>query len=80
MTLRHHDRIADRLDRVKGQGLISEYLVSWRGHGGRLTPKVVVWSVAGASARVRSKLARALAGLVPSTRILIVDDEGLGTA
>jgi hypothetical protein len=80
VTLQHYARIAGRLDRAKGRGLISEYLVSWRGHGGRLTPKVVVWSETGARTQVRSELVRSLLGLVPSRQILIVDDQGAGTA
>ena len=76
MAFQHHDEIAGTLDRVKDQGLISEYLVSWRGRGGDLEPKLVVWSAAGTTPdRVRSSLVRSLVGLVPSTRILIVADE-----
>jgi hypothetical protein len=75
VTFQHHDRIAGTLDLVKGQGLISEYLVSWRGHGGRLEPKVVAWSEAGTRPdTVRGKLIWSLLGLVPSKRILVVDD------
>ena len=76
MTFQHHDQIAGTLDLVKGQGLISEYLVSWRGRDGRLEPKVVVWSEAGTRPdTVRGKLIRSLLGLVPSRQILIVDDD-----
>ncbi len=75
MTFQHHDRIAGRLDRAKGQGLISEYLVSWRGRGGELKPRVVAWREAGAPREtVRGRLVRSLFGLVPSRRILVVDD------
>ena len=75
MTFPHHDEIAGTLDRAKGQGLISEYLVSWRGQGGRLTPKVTVWRDRRAAAgKVRDRLAQSLFGLVPSGRILVVDD------
>ncbi len=76
MSLSHYDQIAGMLDRAKGQGLISEYLVSWRGRGGRLKPKVTVWRDTGAApSKLRDKLAAALFGLVPSTSILIVDDK-----
>jgi hypothetical protein len=75
MAFLDHDEIAGRLDRAKGQGLISEYLVSWRGRGDRLEPKVTVWREAGAmSTKLRDNLARSLAGLVPSGCILVLDD------
>ncbi len=75
MAFPHYDKIAGTLDRAKGQGLISEYLVSWRGRGGRLTPKVTVWRKAGAAShKLRDRLAESLLGLVPSGRIRVVDD------
>lgn len=76
MSFSNYDRIAGTLDRAKGQGLISEYLVSWRGRGGRLKPKVTVWRDAGATpGTLRDKLAKSLFGLVPPTHILVVDDQ-----
>lgn len=76
MAFPHYDKIAGTLDRAKGQGLISEYLVSWRGRGGRLKPKVTVWrqTTGAASYKLRDKLAESLFGVVPSGRILVVDD------
>jgi hypothetical protein len=39
-----HQLISDRLDGLKDKGLLSEYLISWNGHSGRLFPKVAVWA------------------------------------
>ena len=71
--LENHDDIASVLDEVRGRGLISEYLVSWRGREGRLTPSVTVWSE-GESAVLKGALRRSLLGLVPARQILVVDD------
>ncbi len=73
MTLPHHDRIPRWLERSKRHGLISEYLVSWKGRGGRLRPKVTVWREAPTGTqRIKGELAQRLAGLVPSTQIEVI--------
>ncbi len=71
MALENHDRIARSLDRIKRNGLISEYLVSWKGRGGRLMPKVTVWHQPRRTGdhRVRSTVAQTLLGLVAASRI-----------
>ena len=75
MAFLDYDKIAGRLDRAKGQGLISDYLVSWRGRAGRLKPKVTVWrNACAASSQLRDRLTQSLFGLVPAARILILDD------
>ncbi len=76
MAFPDYDKIAVTLDRAKCQGLISEYLVSWRGRAGRLKPRVTVWRRAGgaASHKLRDNLAQSLFGLVPPARILVMDD------
>ncbi len=75
MAFRDRHKIAGRLARAKGRGLISDYLVSWRGRGGRLEPKVTVWRDAGVmSGELRDRLVRSLAGLVRSGHILVLDD------
>ena len=37
------DPIFERLEATKQFGLLSDYLVSWSGRSGRLSPKVTVW-------------------------------------
>ncbi len=74
MAFDHQEQIAATLDLAKVQGLISEYLVSWRGAAGFLEPRVVVWSEPGAiTDKLRGKLARQLFHLVPSENILVID-------
>lgn len=76
MVFPNRNQIARMLELVKGEGIISDYFVSWRGRGGRLEPKVAVWSQAGAAAdRARGKVVRSLAGLVPRERIVVVDED-----
>src|SRR5258708_27738006 len=42
------DPIFERLETTKQFGLLSDYLVSWSGRSGRLSPKVTVWGRDGA--------------------------------
>jgi hypothetical protein len=44
MDVEIHQLIMGRLDGLKENGLLSEYLISWSGHSGRLFPKVAVWA------------------------------------
>lgn len=70
-----HADIAAALDEARDQGLISEYLVSWRGREGRLVPKVTVWSDAEqAPDEVRGEILQSLTGLVTPRRIIVLDD------
>ena len=70
-ALRGVDRIAAQLESMKQGGHISEYLLSWRGIGGRLDPNVTVWSEP-QGGELEQALARALAGLVPRESIQIL--------
>jgi hypothetical protein len=36
--------ISERLEGLKNRGLVSEYLIAWRGQAGRLEPNVTVWA------------------------------------
>ncbi|RAI33968.1 hypothetical protein CH340_10500 [Rhodoplanes serenus] len=76
--LHGHDEIVRFLEAIKRRGLISEYLVSWNGRDGRLTPKVTVWRPDGTLPvhRVRGAIARKLFGLIPAERINIIADQG----
>lgn len=76
MALENHARITRSLETIKRNGLISEYLVSWKGRGGRLTPVVTIWHAprrAGDQA-LRSAVAQKLLGLVSATRIHLIPD------
>ncbi|WP_146618723.1 hypothetical protein [Rhodoplanes elegans] len=72
--LHGHDEIVRFLETIKKKGLISEYLVSWNGRDGRLTPKVTVWRQDGTLPvhRVKGAIARKLFGLIPAERINII--------
>lgn len=74
--LHGHDEIVRFLETIKKKGLISEYLVSWNGRDGRLTPKVTVWRTDGTLPvhRVKGTIARRLFGLIPVERISIIAD------
>jgi hypothetical protein len=74
--LHGHDEIVRFLETIKKKGLISEYLVSWNGRDGRLTPKVTVWRTDGAQPvhHVKGTIARKLFGLIPADRISIIAD------
>ncbi len=76
MALENHARITRFLETIKRNGLISEYLVSWNGRGGRLEPKVTVWHEPRSVARhnVRNEVAQKLLGLVAANRINLVAD------
>lgn len=78
VELNSHREIANVLDEVRDQGLISDYLVSWRGRDGRLEPKVAVWSDAESPAeRVRDEILQSLLGLVPSRGIIVLDNSAV---
>ena len=50
------DAIFERLETTKQFGLLADYLVSWSGRSGRLSPKVTVWG--GRHARGRGRALR----------------------
>ena len=76
MALENHDRIARSLETIKRNGLISEYLVSWKGRGGRLIPKVTVWHEPRRAGEqtLRNAVAQKLLGLVSANRINLIAD------
>jgi hypothetical protein len=81
MFVREHqlhgqDEIVRFLETIKKKGLISEYLVSWNGRDGRLTPKVTIWRTDGTLPihRVKGAIARKLFGLIPAERISVIAD------
>ncbi len=71
-----HEQISERLDGLKRRGLVSEYLVAWRGAAGRLEPRIAVW---GADSRgagdLTAELAALLADLVPAAAVTVLPDE-----
>jgi hypothetical protein len=49
MNVELHQLISDRLDLLKQKRWVGDYLISWNGHGGRLVPKIAVWSAGNCS-------------------------------
>ena len=69
------DAIFERLETTKQFGLLSDYLVSWSGLSGRLSPKVTVWGKGGTPADVVGHyVAQLLKGLVNEGRIFVAAD------
>jgi len=69
------DAIFERLETTKQFGLLSDYLVSWSGRSGRLSPKVIVWGNNGPPAVVVVHyVAKLLKGLVNERRIFVAAD------
>jgi hypothetical protein len=70
----NQDAIFDRLEATKQFGLLSDYLVSWSGRGGRLSAKVTVWRKYGTSEEaMRNYIRRLLRGLVTDGRIFVAE-------
>ena len=71
----HQDAIFERLETTKKFGLLSDYLVSWSGRSGRLSPKVTVWGKNGTPEDVvEHYVARLLKGLVSNQQISVAAD------
>jgi hypothetical protein len=73
----HPDEAAifERLETTKKFGLLSDYLVSWTGHAGRLTAKVTVWGNDGTPEDVvRHYVTRLLKGFVSDRQITVAAD------
>ena len=68
----NQDAIFERLETTKQFGLLSDYLVSWSGRSGRLSPKVTVWGKGGTPEDVvESYVSRLLRGLVKEHQISV---------
>ena len=71
----HQDAIFERLETTKKFGLLSDYLVSWSGRSGRLSPKVTVWGKdCTPEDVVENYVARLLKGLVNDRHITVAVD------
>jgi hypothetical protein len=71
----NQDAIFERLETTKKFGLLAEYLVSWSGRSGRLSPKVTVWGREGTPEDVvEHYVARLLKGLVNNRQITVAID------
>jgi len=71
----NQDAIFERLEATRQFGLLSDYLVSWSGRSGRLSPKVTVWATSGTPDHVvENYIARLLKGLVPDSKITVAAD------
>jgi hypothetical protein len=71
----NQDAIFERLETTKQFGLLSDYLVSWSGRGGRLSAKVTVWGKDGAPEDVvQTYISQLLKGLVSDGKISVAAD------
>jgi hypothetical protein len=71
----NQNAIFERLELTKKLGLVSEYLVSWTGRSGHLTPKVMVWRNEETPNEVlQLYVVMLLRGFVQSRRISVVAD------
>ena len=71
----NQDAIFERLETTKKFGLLAEYLVSWSGRSGRLSPKVTVCGREGTPEDVvEHYVARLLKGLVNNRQITVAID------
>ena len=72
--------IFERLEAAKRAGVISEYLLKWRGGSGGFTPKVTVWQrTSAANDFIRQQVVKLLRGLVASSQIFVLDDDAVST-
>jgi hypothetical protein len=70
----NQDAIFERLEATKQFGLLSDYLVSWSGRGGRLSAKVTVWKKDGISEEaMRNYIRQLLRGLVTDGQIFVAE-------
>jgi hypothetical protein len=70
----NQNAIFERLEVTKKYGLVSDYLVSWTGRGGRFNAKITVWGKKGTpDAVVQRYITRLLKGLVTERQISIAD-------
>jgi hypothetical protein len=75
MEIENQRPIVERLEAAKRAGVISEYLLRWRGNATLLMPKVTVWSSASiATGFVRHRIANLLHGFVGAKQIVVLDD------
>ena len=71
----NQDAIFERLETTKKFGLLAEYLASWSGRSGRLSPKVTVWGREGTPEDVvEHYVARLHKGLVNNRQITVAID------
>jgi hypothetical protein len=71
----NQDEIFERLEITKKYGLLSDYLVSWSGHAGRLRAKVTVWGNHGTPQHVvQDYISQLLKGLVANRQISVAAD------
>ncbi len=66
--------IADSLDAAKLTGDVSEYLMSWVGSSGNLSPRVTVWCTDTSGRSIKYKVEKLLEGLVAERDIMILTD------
>jgi hypothetical protein len=75
MDVHTHNRISERLEKLKARGSLSEYLIAWSGPSGQLVPDVTVWRGNCQEAQLRQTLIESIGNFVPHSRIVILRDE-----
>lgn len=74
-SIRHQRPIFDRLEAARKAGVISDYLLKWRGSPTGFAPKVTAWSAACVTGDFAHKrLVLLLRGLVGATQIVVLED------
>jgi len=72
MNLDLHQNILTRLERIKADGIIADYWVSWVGTGGQLEPAVRTWVTGTDAARnAEARISDLLQGLVAESSITV---------
>jgi hypothetical protein len=74
MDVQLHNRISERLEKLKASGSLSEYLIAWSGPSGALVPDVTVWRCKCQEAQLRQSLVESIGNLVPHSKIVILND------
>jgi hypothetical protein len=73
--INNHQVIFDLLESARRAGVISEFLLKWRGSARGFTPKVIVWSAASyAKGAAHEQLDRLLHRFIGSGQIVMLDD------
>jgi hypothetical protein len=75
MDLQKQNAIVEKLEVTRANGSVSEFLISWVGMHGHLTPNVTVWRARDQSeAEIKKRVNDILAGLVSAQNITVLED------
>lgn len=75
MDLQKQNAIVEKLEATRANGSVSEFLISWVGMRGHLTPNVTVWRARDQSEdEIKKRVDDILAGLVSAQNITVLED------